>query len=230
MWKSNKIWKKKKPPCRPWPCWVGPCWPETLLKPLWPLCCPPPLFDWLAPYFNTFFEEQFVLVPLLKSYLDSPVVSIFSFLSDNCSNTLEGQLTYEDVLNTVKQQENGKSPGTNGFSSKIVKFLIPCNLQRFVETKFYILCYSDLDLLPANTCIKIYHDNFWVTAHQLSVIYIRWKTTGWTSLPPVIVTFDLPPRNVYQSSHCQGLSNSKIRERSDGKWQRNRNKSIFIFI
>ena len=84
---------------------------------------PPPLFDWLAPYFNTFFEEQFVLVPLLKSYLDSPVVSIFSFLSDNCSNTLEGQLTYEDVLNTVKQQENGKSPGTNGFSSKNCQIL-----------------------------------------------------------------------------------------------------------
>ena len=43
-------------------------------------------------------------------------------LSDNCSSTLEGLLTYEEVLRAVKQQKNEKSPGTDGFSSEFFKF------------------------------------------------------------------------------------------------------------
>ena len=45
-----------------------------------------------------------------------------SKLSDNCSSTLEGLLTYEEVLRAVKQQKNEKSPGTDGFSSEFFKF------------------------------------------------------------------------------------------------------------
>ena len=41
-------------------------------------------------------------------------------LSDTCSSTI-GLLTYEEVLRTIKQQKNEKSPGTDGFSSEFFK-------------------------------------------------------------------------------------------------------------
>ena len=42
-------------------------------------------------------------------------------LSINDSNMLEGKLSYNELLNAVKQTKNGKSPGTDGFTAEFFK-------------------------------------------------------------------------------------------------------------
>ena len=44
-------------------------------------------------------------------------------LTDNVSESLEGELTYNEVTNVLKQMNNFKSPGTDGYTAEFIKFV-----------------------------------------------------------------------------------------------------------
>ena len=46
----------------------------------------------------------------------------FNKLSDDEANRLEGEITYSEVLSYLKGMKNGKSPGSDGFSTEFFKF------------------------------------------------------------------------------------------------------------
>ena len=43
-------------------------------------------------------------------------------LTDNVSESLEGELTYNEVTNVLKKMNNFKSPGTDGYTAEFIKF------------------------------------------------------------------------------------------------------------
>ena len=44
-------------------------------------------------------------------------------LTDNVSESLEGELTYNEVTNVLKKMNNFKSSGTDGYTAEFIKFV-----------------------------------------------------------------------------------------------------------